>query len=316
VHHASYIASRSWQALLTLWAVATMVFLAIRAAPGDPVDSILGENATVAARAQLTECLRLDRHVVAQYVAFLGDVADGTLGRYCDNPDVTVSSRLLEVVPHTAELAVTSVALALLMAIPLGALAARRQGSWVDVLALLIAMVGVSIPSFWLGPMLLLLLSIALRVFPDPGSGVMGLNALVLPAFTLALALAAKLTRMTRNSLLEVLSSDYVRTARAKGLTERVVVFKHAMRNAMIPVVTVTGLQLGALLSGSIIIEKVFARPGLGTLLLDGIEQRNYMQVQGCVLAIAFTYVVINLVTDLIYVAVDPRISLSRAGNP
>lgn len=293
-------------------AVSSAVFLVVRWVPGDPVESILGEHARLEDRRVLAECLRLDQSLASQYVHFLGDLADGTLGRLCDDPDVTVRDQLVEVLPYTVELALASVLLALLIAIPLGTLAALRPRTWMDATALTVALLGVSIPDFWLGPMLLLLFSIVLRVVPDPGAGVVGLTALVLPVITLGTALSAKLTRMTRSSMLDVLSADYVRTARAKGLRERVVIFKHALRNALVPVVTVVGLQMGALLSGAIIVEKVFARPGLGSLLIDAIEQRNYMLVQGCVLVISFVYVVVNLVTDLVYTRVDPRIALER----
>jgi peptide/nickel transport system permease protein len=311
---AAFIVGRLLGALFVMFSVSTLVFFVVRWVPGDPVESILGEHATAADRAALAECLRLDQSLAAQYVHFLGDLADGTLGRLCDDPTVTVRARLLAVLPFTAELALTSVLLGIVIAVPLGVLAAIRRGTWLDLTALFLALVGVSIPTFWLGPMLLLLFAVSLRAFPDPGSGVVGLMALVLPALTLGTALSAKLARMTRASMLEVLGSDYVRTARAKGLGERVVLFKHALRNAMLPLVTVVGLQIGALLTGTIIVEKVFARPGLGSLLIDAIEQRNYMLVQGCVLVISFTYVLVNLLTDLTYVRVDPRIRLS--GRP
>lgn len=172
----------------------------------------------------------------------------------------------------------------------------------------MLALLGISIPNFWLGPMLLILFSLTLQALPNPGSEVTGLSTLILPAITLGTALAAKLTRMTRSSMLEVLGQDYVRTAKSKGNPGWVVTTKHALRNALIPVVTILGLQFGALLGGAIIVEKVFARPGLGTLLLDGINTRNYLIVQGCVIFIAFSYVVVNLITDLVYGWIDPRI--------
>lgn len=327
----AYLLGRLGGALFVVFCVSTLVFVVVRWVPGDPVESILGEHATNVDKEQLALCLHLVRRAEAvdprtgetvattrpeslwtQYRYFLRDIADGTFGTFCDNPDVTVRDRLTEVLPFTVQLALTAVALAVLFAVPLGVLAALKQGRWLDMSALLMALIGVSIPTFWLGPMLLLLFSIALQLFPNPGAGVAGLPSLVLPAVTLALGLSAKLTRMTRASMLEVLSADFVRTARAKGLRERVVIFKHALRNALVPLVTVLGLQVGALLSGTIIVEKIFARPGLGSLLLDAIEQRNYMLVQGCVLVISFCYVVVNLVTDVVYSLVDPRISLER----
>jgi peptide/nickel transport system permease protein len=306
----AYLIRRLVWAVLVIFFVSTLVFLVVRLVPGDPVESILGEHATNADKEVLAECLHVNDSFLTQYGYFLGDIANGTLGTFCDNPDVTVVGRLKEGIPYTFELALASMLIGLLIAIPLGVLAALKQSTWVDFTALTIAMLGVSIPSFWLGPMLLLFFSIGLRVFPDPGAGIAGLSSLALPAITLGTALSAKLTRMIRASMLEVLSADYVRTARAKGLRERVVVLKHAMRNAMVPVVTVLGLQIGALLSGAIIVEKIFARPGLGFMLLDAIEQRNYALVQGAVLVIAFMYVIVNLLTDLAYMGVDPRISL------
>jgi len=311
----TYIIRRLLGAAYVLIAVSTLVFLVVRAVPGDPVESILGEFATDADKEQLRECLHLNDGLIGQYGHFLKDIGNGTFGTFCDDPTVTVASRIAEAIPYTAELALTAVALGLLIALPLGVFAARRHGTWVDLGALTMALFGVSLPSFWLGPMLLIAFTVTLQVFPDPGSGVAGLTSLALPAITLGTSLSAKLTRMTRSSMLEVLSSDYVRTARAKGLRERVVVFKHALRNALVPVVTVVGLQIGALLSGAIIVEKIFARPGLGTLLLDAIEQRNYMLVQGAVLGVTLTYVVVNLITDLAYVAVDPRIQLGDEGE-
>jgi ABC-type dipeptide/oligopeptide/nickel transport system permease component len=306
----TYILRRLIGAALVVFAVSTLVFVAVRAAPGDPVESMLGEFAADADKDALRACLHLDESLLAQYGHFLRDIADLSFGTFCDEPDVTVRERILAVLPPTVELAVASVLLGLLLAIPLGVAAALRPSTWVDLTALLAALVGVSIPSFWLGPMLLILFTVALRVFPDPGSGVVGVATLVLPAITLGTALAAKLTRMTRSSMLEVLSQDFVRTARAKGQRERIVVYKHALRNAMVPLVTVVGLQIGALLSGTIIVEKVFGRPGLGFTLFEAIQERNFMLVQGCVIVIAILYVFVNLLTDLAYALVDPRIQL------
>jgi peptide/nickel transport system permease protein len=210
------------------------------------------------------------------------------------------------------ELSAASLLVALMIALPLGVISALRPYSWIDNTSAVVALLGISIPNFWLGPMLLILFSITLQALPNPGSGVTGLSALILPAITLGSGMSGKLMRMIRSSLLDVLTQDFIRTARAKGLPERRVVLKHALRNALIPVITVLGLQFGALLSGAIIVEKIFARPGVGTLLLDGIEARNYVIVQGCVLFIAFSYVLVNLITDLLYGAADPRIRYDR----
>ena len=311
----AYITRRLIGALFVVLSVSTLVFITVRAVPGDPVESMLGETAADVDKTRVRECLHLNDSLIVQYGYFLRDIANLTLGTPCDRPDETVRDRLLAVFPFTVELALTSVALGILIAIPLGVLAALRQGTIVDLGALTVALFGVSIPTFWLGPMLLILFTVVLRVFPDPGEGVAGLATLFLPAVTLGTALSAKLTRMTRASMLEVLSADFVRTARAKGLSERLVVFKHALRNALVPLVTVVGLQIGALLSGTIIVEKIFARPGLGFTLFEAIQQRDFMTVQGAVLMISGVYVVVNLITDLTYVAVDPRIDLEARGG-
>ncbi len=305
---ATFLIRRFLASLLVVFGVVTLVFVIIRAVPGDPVASILGEQALEVDKQALRECLNLDEPMHKQYVMFWGDVLDGTLGELCDERGVTVTEKLVDAIPSTFQLAFASLLVAILIAIPLGVLASLRPYSWIDNGSAVVALLGISIPNFWLGPMLLILFSLTLNALPNPGSEVAGLSALVLPAITLGTALSAKLMRMTRSSMLEKLNLDYVRTARAKGLSKFRVVMKHAFRNALIPVVTILGLQFGALLTGAIIVEKVFARPGVGTLLLDGIEARNYMIVQGCVIFIAFSYVVVNFVVDLVYGLIDPRI--------
>lgn len=303
-----FLVRRFFASLIVIFGVVTLVFMVIRAVPGDPVASILGEQALEVDKQALRDCLNLDAPLASQYVAFWGDVVDGTLGELCDERGATVSQKLVDAIPSTFQLAFASLLVAMLIAFPLGIAAALRPYSWIDNTSAVLALLGISIPNFWLGPMLLILFSLTLRALPNPGSEVAGLSALVLPAITLGSALSAKLTRMTRSSMLEVLNLDYVRTAKAKGLPRWKVVLKHAFRNATIPIVTVLGLQFGALLTGAIIVEKVFARPGVGTLLLDGIEARNYMIVQGTVIFIAISYVLVNLITDLLYGVVDPRI--------
>ncbi len=310
----AFAVQRFVASLAVMLGVATLVFVVVRMVPGDPIESILGEQALELDKEALRTCLRLDRPLPAQYVAFLGDIADTSLGHFCDDPDRVVRDEISAVIGPTVQLAVASMLLALALSIPLGVIAAVRRGTWIDVSALLIALAGLSIPNFWLGPMLLVLFSLSLQWLPAPGSGYLGLTELVLPAITLGTALSAKLTRMTRTAVLEVMRLDHVATARAKGLSERAVIIRHALRNALVPVVSVAGLQLGALLSGAIIVEKVFARPGLGTLLLDAIQARNYALVQGCVLVIAAFYVLANLLTDIAYAAVDPRVR-DRGGD-
>lgn len=303
-----FLIRRFFTSLIVILGVVTIVFSVLRAVPGDPVESILGEEALEIDKQALRDCLHLDDSLPKQYALFWQDVANGTLGHLCDERGVTVADKLTAAIPSTIELALAGLLVAILIAFPLGIASALRPYSWVDNSSAVLALLGISIPNFWLGPMLLILFSLVLKTLPNPGSGVTGLTSLILPAITLGTALSAKLTRMLRSSMLEVLGQDYIRTARAKGLQERWVVVKHGLRNAMVPIVTVLGMQLGALLTGAIIVEKVFARAGLGTLLLDGIEARNYMIVQGSVLFIALTYVIVNLLTDLVYGWVDPRI--------
>ncbi|MEM1346980.1 MAG: ABC transporter permease [Myxococcota bacterium] len=303
-----FILRRCITSAFVVFGVVTLVFGVLRAVPGDPVESILGEDAQEVDKLALRACLMLDEPLYKQYRAFWRDVASGSFGELCDERGQTVFGKLAGAIPYTAELALAALLVAVLIAFPLGVAAAWRPYSWVDNTSAALALLGVSVPNFWLGPMLLILFSLTLQLLPNPGSGVVGLSALVLPAITLGTGMSAKLMRMLRSSLLDVLGEDFVRTARAKGLPEGAVVLKHALRNALIPVVTIIGLQFGALLTGAIVVEKVFARPGLGTLLLDAIEKRNYVLVQGSVLVISFTYVLVNFATDLIYSAVDPRI--------
>lgn len=305
---ASFWVRRLGQGLFVLWGVASLVFLALRAAPGDPVDAILGDQAPEKDKEALRQCLGLDQPLWAQYGGFLKEVFGGTFGELCGQPGVLVRDKLLEALPWTVELSATALLLAALISIPMGVYSATRRGTWVDSSLTVVSLLGVSIPAFWLGPMLLLALSLALQHLPDARGALEPVRILWLPALTLAAALAARLTRMTRASVLDVLGQDYIRTARAKGLPERWVLLKHALRNAMLPVTTLLGLQFGALLGGSVIIEKIFARPGLGTLLLEAVETRNYRIVQGCVLVIALSYVLINLAVDVLYTRIDPRV--------
>ncbi len=306
-----YWVRRLGNSLIVLWGVSTLVFLTLRLVPGDPVESILGEQALQVDKENLRECLDLHLPIWQQYLKFLSEVAQGTFGELCEDRGTFVSDKLVDAFPATFELALTSLIVAAALAIPLGVLAALRRGTWVDATAAVISLLGLSIPNFWLGPMLLLAVSLILQSVPDSGGGLEGISTLFLPALTLGTALAAKLSRMTRASVLDVLHKDYVRTAKSKGLRQRIIIWRHVLRNALMPVVTLMGLQMGALLGGAIIVEKVFARPGLGTLLLEAIEMRNYRMVQGCVLVIAVAYIVVNLLTDLIYTKIDPRVDLN-----
>lgn len=288
-----------------LLGVLTLVFFLIHLIPGDPVALMLGEQALPADVRLMRERLGLNAPLGVQYVQYLADTLSGDLGISLRS-ERPVAALIAERLPATAELMLGAMAVALGLALPLGVLGAVHYGGWVDRLARVFAVLGVAMPNFWLGPLLILLFAIRLDWLPVNERG--GLEHLVLPALTLGTALAALLSRMTRTSLVEVLGEDYIRTARAKGLPGRAVLLGHAMRNALIPVVTVIGLQVGVLLSGAIITESIFDWPGLGTLLLQGIYSRDYPVVQGCILTIAVTYVLVNLLTDLVYGWIDPRI--------
>jgi peptide/nickel transport system permease protein len=292
----------------TVMGAITLVFFFLHMIPGDPVEVMLGETAQRADKEQLREELGLNLPLYVQYGRFVAGVVQGDLGSsyFYRRPVVQV---IAERVPATAELALAAFLVAGLIAVPLGIVAALREGTAVDNVSVFFSLVGVSIPNFWLGPLLIILFSITLGWFPVSGRD--GVVSLVLPAITLGTALAAILSRMTRASLLERLGEDYLVVARAKGLPEWKVVLKHALRNALIPIITVMGLQIGALLSGAIITENVFSWPGIGTLLINAIEARDYPLVQGCVLFIALSYVSVNLLTDLFYGWMDPRIRLS-----
>jgi peptide/nickel transport system permease protein len=291
----------------TVLGAITLVFFFLHMIPGDPVEVMLGETAQQADKEQLREELGLNLPLHVQYGNFLIKIAQGDLGEsyFYRRP---VAHVIAERIPATVELALVAFVVAGLIAIPLGIIAALREGTTVDNVSVLFSLVGVSMPNFWLGPLLIILFSLKLGWFPV--SGRTGVASLVLPAVTLGIGLAALLSRMTRASLLERLGEDYLTVARAKGLPEWKVILKHALRNALIPVITVMGLQIGVLLSGAIITENVFAWPGIGTLLINAIESRDYPMVQGCVLLISLSYVVVNLVTDLVYGLADPRIRL------
>jgi peptide/nickel transport system permease protein len=299
------IVRRVLLALPTTLAVATLVFALVHLIPGDPALIMLGEGAQPTDVAELRARLGLDRPLGAQYAAFLAGLVRGDLGvsLHFDEP---VGDLVARHYPATVELALAAMAIALVLALPLGMLAAYRRGSWLDRGARLFSLLGISTPNFWLGPIAILLFSIALGWLPVSGRGTW--RHLVLPATTLGLALAALLTRMVRSALAEELGKPYLVTARAKGLGRARVAVLHALKNALVPVVTVVGLQFGSLLTGAILTETIFGWPGLGRLLIQAIRLRDYPVVQGAVLLIAVTYVAVNLVTDLVYAWIDPRI--------
>lgn len=299
--------ARLGSALIVVLGVSTLVFLLLHLVPGDPVEVLLGERAQPADRAALRAALGLDRPLGEQYRTYLGQLARLDLGTsFADGRPVR--EILAERFPATLELTAAALALALLLALPLGVTAARYRGRALDAGAMGLSLAGLSIPNFWLGPLLIMWFSLWLGW--TPVSGRETLASLILPAITLGTGLAAVLARMVRASLLEVLGEDYVRTARAKGLSERAVLWRHALGNAWLPVLTLLGLQLGGLLGGAVITETVFAWPGLGRLLVESIQNRDYPVVQACVLAISLGYVLVNALTDLAYAWIDPRIRL------
>jgi len=289
----------------TTLGVVTLVFSFLHLVPGDPVEVMLGETARQADKAALRSELGLDRPLWAQYAGYLGGLAKGDLGRSFTFRK-PVSSVIAARLPATAQLAAAALAVAIAIAVPLGVLAAVRRGTAFDRGSLVASLLGVSMPNFWLGPLLILLFALHLRWVPVSGRS--GWASLVLPALTLGTGMAAILSRMLRSSLVEVLDAEYLQAARARGVTEAKVIWVHALRNACLPVITLLALQLGSLLSGAIVTETVFAWPGIGSLLLQAIQGRDYPLVQGCVLIISLGYVGANLLADLLYRWADPRV--------
>jgi ABC-type dipeptide/oligopeptide/nickel transport system permease component len=291
--------------LPVIWLVVSIVFLLIHLVPGDPILQMLGEGAPAADVAATRHAYGLDEPLSQQYLHYWKGVLRGDLGpslRFNQNVGRLIAQRY----PYTLQLTVAALLVALIISIPAGVRSAQRRGKWDDKTLSVVSLFGLSFPNFALGPILILLFSIKLGLLPVSGSGT--LAHLVLPAITMGGSLAAILTRMVRTSMLEELGQDYIRTARAKGLPERTVVYRHALRNAMLPVLTVLGLQFGALLAGAIVTEKIFSWPGIGRLTVDAIGNRDYFLVQGCILAIGLTYVLVNFLTDLLYSVANPRI--------
>ncbi len=303
----SYLFQRLLGACLVMIGVVSIVFMLIHLVPGDPVEVMLGESASGADRAALRTALGLDQPLGAQYLDYLGGLLQLDLGNSIHQRQPVVDL-LLERLPATGLLALTTLGVTVLLALPLGIIAAIRRNTVWDSAAMSLSLLGVSIPNFWLGPLLILVFSLWLGWFPVSGQG--GAAAVVLPALTLGTGLIAVLSRMVRSSMLEVLHEDYLRTARAKGMPPARVILHHALRNALLPVITLLGLQLGALLAGAVITETVFSWPGIGLLTIESIQSRDYPVVQACVLLISLTYVLVNLLTDLAYAWIDPRIRL------
>ncbi|MBS1849595.1 MAG: ABC transporter permease [Acidobacteria bacterium] len=300
-----YLSIRVLYTLPVIWLVVSVVFLLIHLVPGDPILQMLGEGAPAADVQALRHAYGLDAPLQQQYIHYWKGVLHGDLGpslRF--NQGVT--SLILQRYPLTLQLTVAALLIAILLSLPAGIRSAQHRDRWDDRALSVASLFGLSFPNIALGPILILLFAIQAGWTPVSGSG--SLAHLILPAITMGSALAAILTRMVRTSMLEELSQDYIRTARAKGLSERLVVYRHALRNAMIPVITVLGLQFGALLAGAIVTETIFSWPGIGRLTIQAIGNRDYYLVQGCILAIGLTYVLVNLLTDLLYSVANPRI--------
>jgi ABC-type dipeptide/oligopeptide/nickel transport system permease component len=301
----SFLVRRILLTIPVLLGVATLVFSLIHIIPGDPVQSMLGDGASPESVNELRARLGLDRPLYAQYISFLNAAAHGNLGTSLRTSE-PVTTAIVDRLPATFELAAAAMLVAIVIAIPLGVIAAVGAGTFVDHIATTLALVGISMPNFWLGPLLAIVFAVELGWLPVSGRGT--LAQLVLPAVTLGAPLAAVLARMTRASVIDELRELYVTAARARGVSRVQAVLKHAFRNSLIPIVTVLGLQLGAVLTGAVITETIFAWPGVGRLLIQSIGFRDYPLVQGCILLIALTYVSMNLLTDLAYGLLDPRI--------
>ena len=300
-----YFVRRVLLAIPVLLGVATLVFSLIHLVPGDPAQAMMGDGASPQDVDELRKSLGLDQPLFTQYVTFLRNAITGDLGKSFRTGQ-PVTTMIVERIPATAELAVAAMIIAVLIAIPLGVIAAVWRGTAVDYSAMTFALAGVSIPNFWLGPLLAIVFAVELGWLPVSGRG--SIAHLVLPAISLGLALAAILARMTRASLLDELGELYVRAARARGVSNRSAITAHALRNSMVPLLTIIALQFGAVLTGAVITETIFAWPGIGRLLIQSIGFRDYPMVQGCILLIAVTYVSVNLITDLMYGVLDPRI--------
>lgn len=291
-----------------LIAVSVLVFLMLQLVPGDPAEIFLGEKrSTPELLAQVRHDMGLDRPLYVQYFVYIGNVLRGDLGLSLFNKQ-PVLGQIMAALPSTLELALSALLISTSLGVFLGIVSALRHNTWVDSLAMGFALIGVSMPVFWLGLLFILIFSVQLKWFPPMGQG--GLDRLVLPAMALGLLSSATLARLVRSSMLDALNEDYVRTARAKGLGEHLVVVRHAVRNALLPVVTVLGLSIATILSGTIVIETIFALPGIGRLFIDSLGRLDYQVVQSLVVVFAALVVIANLVTDLVYAVVDPRIRI------
>lgn len=302
---AAYVVRRILMLVPVMLGVSILVFLIMHLAPGDPARMMLGERAPVEQLEALREQLGLNDPLPVQYVKWLSRVVQLDLGRSIRS-NRPVLDEILSRLPATAELAFASIGLAILVGVPVGVLSAVRRNTLVDDVAMVGALAGIAMPVFWQGIMLMLIFSLTLEWLPSSGRG--DWTHLVLPAITLGTSSAASITRMTRSTMLETISQDYVRTARAKGLAERIVLYRHALRNALLPIVTVIGLEFGSLMAGAVITETIFAWPGIGRLAVDAIRSQDFPLVQGVILMFAAVYALINLVVDVVYAYLDPRL--------
>lgn len=294
---------------IVVFGVLLLTFLLIHLVPGDPVEVMLGDSAALADRAQLREELGLDKPLIQQFGSYLANLAHGDFGQ-----SIHTKTPIIELIktryPATLKLAFLSLLIGLCIGIPLGIYSALKAGKWQDLIVTIVSVRLSAMPAFWLGPMLMLIFAVWLGWLPV--SGMESGASIVLPALTLGFGLSAILTRMTRTSLLEVLNDDYIRTARAKGLTEPNVIVRHALRAALLPIITIVGLQMGSLLAGTVITETIFSWDGVGRLLVESIEKRDYPVTQACVLVVALSYVLVNLLTDILYRFADPRVKFAN----
>ncbi|WP_122551679.1 ABC transporter permease [Lactiplantibacillus plantarum] len=307
-----YILKRLIQLVILLFVISFVIFFAIHLAPGDPAKMIAGETATSADVENIRKSLGLDKPVIVQYFDYIIKVFQGNFGTSYQN-GASVAGEIFSRLPTTIKLAVSAMLLALIVGIPLGIIAALRKNSWVDFFSTSASLLGVSVPNFWLGTMLILVFGVYLQILPVSGVSshwwtLAGMQEMILPTITLSVGSAAIIARTTRSSMLEVIQQDFIRTAKAKGLKKREIILTHEFRNALIPVITVAGINFGTLLGGAIVTEQVFAINGLGRLLITAISSRDFPMVEGAVLVIATIFAVVNLAVDLIYTKVDPRI--------
>jgi ABC-type dipeptide/oligopeptide/nickel transport system permease component len=309
-----YVLRRLLTSLISILAIVSFIFVVVHLTPGDPVEMILGEYWTPELAASVRARLNLDKPLWSQYTSYTVEVLRGDLGESF-RTGRPVLNDIVAQYPYTIQLAVASLLFSIVLGIPLGVISALRRNTPTDVLAMVSSLLWLSVPSFWLGLLLLLFFSVRLGLFPvtgagDPGSLVSVLNHLALPAIALGARMAALVARMTRSTLLDVLGEDFVRTARAKGLSTRVVTYRHALRNALIPIISVTGMDAISLMGGAVVTEIVFSRPGIGSLLIAGVSQRDYPMIVGILYFFVTAVVILNFVTDLLYAAADPRIRL------